>query len=427
VGDERSYACTGCGAEGERLICDGLCACCALRDRLTRVIRGDGAGSGAQLLPLIDLLCTPQRAHAAFVWLSAKENAEAIGHLAAIPAPLGHQALAPGSSRRRRAYLRRLLVEAGFLPPRDERLAQLDDWARRRMAHAPATHAYLVRPYTVWSVLRRARQRSERKNLSEGAANWGRIRVNAALDLLGWLDVHHIAFADADQNDIDRYLTSGSTLRYEARHFLRWATARALTADLRIPQRPKLAACARDSGAQERRRALHHLWDSAAIPLDIRVAGSLVLLFGQHVSRVCDLAVDHVTALGGTVMITLDRCPVPLPVPLAALTLQLRARSAALPGRPAGTWTSPPLFPGRPSGHPVSAVVLRRRLAAYGIKARPARNTALAQFAADLPAAVLADVLGLHINTAIQWSRMAQRDWSLYLQARTETTGSAPQ
>jgi hypothetical protein len=36
----------------------------------------------------------------------------------------------------------------------------------------------------------------------------------------------------------------------------------------------------------------------------------------------------------------------------------------------------------------------------HGISARPARNGALAALAADLPAAVLADFLGIHVNTA---------------------------
>jgi hypothetical protein len=49
--------------------------------------------------------------------------------------------------------------------------------------------------------------------------------------------------------------------------------------------------------------------------------------------------------------------------------------------------------------------------------------------AADLPAAIIADLLGMHINTAIRWVRYAGRDWADYLAARAaeqdKTSGEA--
>ncbi|GAA5768853.1 hypothetical protein [Streptosporangium roseum] len=38
----------------------------------------------------------------------------------------------------------------------------------------------------------------------------------------------------------------------------------------------------------------------------------------------------------------------------------------------------------------------------------------------DIPAPILADILGLHINTAVRWANIAKRDWSAYLAARAE-------
>ncbi len=43
--------------------------------------------------------------------------------------------------------------------------------------------------------------------------------------------------------------------------------------------------------------------------------------------------------------------------------------------------------------------------------------------AADLPAAILADLLGLHVNTAVRWVTYARRDWTGYLAARTAASG----
>jgi hypothetical protein len=48
----------------------------------------------------------------------------------------------------------------------------------------------------------------------------------------------------------------------------------------------------------------------------------------------------------------------------------------------------------------MAAGTLSRRLLDHGIDAGSTRNTALLTLAADLPAPVLADLLGLHVDTA---------------------------
>ncbi|MBN6057598.1 hypothetical protein JYK22_37090, partial [Nonomuraea sp. RK-328] len=60
------------------------------------------------------------------------------------------------------------------------------------------------------------------------------------------------------------------------------------------------------------------------------------------------------------------------------------------------------------------------KLLEHGIDIRPARNAALIALVEDIPAPVLADILGLHINTAVRWANVAKRDWSAYLAARAE-------
>jgi hypothetical protein len=54
----------------------------------------------------------------------------------------------------------------------------------------------------------------------------------------------------------------------------------------------------------------------------------------------------------------------------------------------------------------------------YGIRSRSTRNTAIIALASDLPAPILADMLGLHITTAERWVGYARRDWTAYLAAR---------
>ena len=58
--------------------------------------------------------------------------------------------------------------------------------------------------------------------------------------------------------------------------------------------------------------------------------------------------------------------------------------------------------------------MLGQGLRALGIYAQTGRRAALLDLAAKLPAAGLADILGLHHNTAVRWMHQAGGDWSRY-------------
>ncbi|MFC9553645.1 hypothetical protein ACFTWF_22590 [Rhodococcus sp. NPDC056960] len=49
----------------------------------------------------------------------------------------------------------------------------------------------------------------------------------------------------------------------------------------------------------------------------------------------------------------------------------------------------------------------------------PDCGAALAALAGDLPAPVLADLLGISVSAATRWSAVAARDYTDYLAART--------
>ncbi|WP_328383162.1 hypothetical protein OHS81_06095 [Streptomyces sp. NBC_00400] len=57
---------------------------------------------------------------------------------------------------------------------------------------------------------------------------------------------------------------------------------------------------------------------------------------------------------------------------------------------------------------------MNRRLRAIGVKARQSRNTALFTVAWQIPAAILAKVLGLHRSVAVQWQQASGGDWTAY-------------
>ena len=98
---------------------------------------------------------------------------------------------------------------------------------------------------------------------------------------------------------------------------------------------------------------------------------------------------------------------------MAALVLDLVAtrQPYTVIGQPDQT---PWLFPGqRPAQH-ISADRLGQRLTAMGIRPGRARSTALFALATELPAAILARMLGIHIKVAVAWQQAASADWTTY-------------
>ena len=80
-------------------------------------------------------------------------------------------------------------------------------------------------------------------------------------------------------------------------------------------------------------------------------------------------------------------------------------------GSPAsGTW----LFPGLRPGTSLSAPQLGLRLRRLGIEPASARRSALGHLAARLPAAMLAQVLGLSPLTAVRWAGSVGANWATY-------------
>jgi hypothetical protein len=76
--------------------------------------------------------------------------------------------------------------------------------------------------------------------------------------------------------------------------------------------------------------------------------------------------------------------------------------------------TSPWLFPGGQPGRALSAFRMAERLNQLGIRSGQSRFAALFQLATDLPAAVLARMLGIHISVAVAWQRASSGDWMTY-------------
>jgi hypothetical protein len=147
-----------------------------------------------------------------------------------------------------------------------------------------------------------------------------------------------------------------------------------------------------------------------------RVAGCLLLVFAQPITRLARLTVDDVDDRRQPVRLRLGPEPLELPEPLGSLGVELKDRRpglAATVAREPGRW----LFPGLRLDAPLHPEQMRRRLRRVGIIARPGRAAALMHLAQTLPPAILADLLGISESRAADWTRAATGDWARYAAA----------
>ena len=82
------------------------------------------------------------------------------------------------------------------------------------------------------------------------------------------------------------------------------------------------------------------------------------------------------------------------------------------------------LFSGLDPGLPLTASQLGQRLRRLGVRPAASRRSALAHLAAHLPAAVLAQALGLSPGTAVRWAGKAGADWAVYAASFARSAGT---
>ncbi len=312
-----------------------------------------------------------------------------------------------------------MLVTTGILPVRDEHLDRVTGFANQLLADAPAGHAAIIKPYTHWYLIRRARNRSRNQPTTKNAAAGLRASVRAALLLLAWLDSHHLTLATLTQPHLEDWLAANPTRQRYLQPFITWTNRRRLTRGLAVPTAPRAEPhvfLTEHARADQLRRCLH----DENMPVEDRVVGALVLLFGIPVSRLAQLTVDDVDRGTTGARLRIGTHWLQLPPRLADLLTRLvqqprTARSTLAKLAPA-RW----LFPGAGATRPASQSHLMARLRGHGIAVTAGRNTARAALASRLPASVLADLTGIHIHTAVGWTRLTGRDWTDYVAARAQ-------
>lgn len=405
-------ACSTCGIT-ERLHHHGLCARCACHQQLLALLCHPAADLPLHLQPVFQVLADSDPA-SVLRWLEQSSARTVLAQSSQLDQPLTHDLLDRYPPNRAIEHLRKVLVAGNVLPRRDEYLATFERWIGPAVAkvHDPVERR-IVRRFALWHQLRRLRARAERGSLTLGQAQRARAGVRTAVLLIAWLRAQGATLATCSQRDIDRWLVGGRSTNYHARPFLDWACGNGHAHNIEIPDRSGRRGPAKRIEDDQRWALVRRLLHDDAVSLEDRVAALLLLLYAQPLSKVARLTRDQIDGAPGTVRVMLGAHPLDIPPPLDELLLRLAANRRGFAAL-AHTDDHPWLFPGGAPGLPLTSSHLMHRLHKLGIHARPARNTAMFDLAAQIPAVVLSRLLGIHINTAISWAEHAGAPGAAY-------------
>ena len=404
------HVCRDCGIE-DKLYTAGRCDRCSLAVRVNELLADASGEVPERLFVVAAAIAATPNARTALNWLHKGAAARLLADIAAGRLELSHQALDTHPHPRAADYLRRLLVAHHLLDERDEALARIESFIDDLTAGLDHdADRRLIAGYARWRVLHRLRRRADANPRPTTPTYRSRSQLKAAVALLDWLHERGAAFPDAHQADIDAWLSTGPAA-YLARDFLDWAASTGHGPKLTIPRLERSTGTALD--ADQRWQLLARLLHDDTLELTDRVAGCLVLIYGQQLSRITTLTRDQIHHRDDTLTLRLGSDPLVVPEPLAQLIRDLteHGRTHVGVGAPAHT---PWLFPGHHPGRPLTAAHLGVRLRRLGIDGRAGRRAALTHLAAQLPAAVLAELLGLSTSAAVHWVNNAGGDWSRY-------------
>ncbi len=322
VGHDADYTCRQCGRSGNPYG-HGRCAFCVLADKVNDLFTGPDGTISPQLRPLADALIGTHSPFKAIQWVHEHPNAQLLSELATENREISHDLLDELPPAPVLQHLRQIMVQTGVLPERHEDLERVPAWLDHHLADKPVEHARLVRPFLHWFLLRRARNRASTRAYPTTVGRDLRKRVLVALDLLTWIDAQGTTLGDLRQDDLDRWLDEENTQRRNRiRYFLNWTTGRGLSHQLTVPLIPRQEP-ADLLDDDERWQLLQRCLTDAALPIQARAAGALILLFALQAQRIRHLTADQLTQQGDDIYLTAGRHPMLLPPRLGACSRTL--------------------------------------------------------------------------------------------------------
>lgn len=395
TGIPKDFHCSRCGREDEP-VRRGLCAHCCLNDDLTVLLAGPDGEVSPAVQPLFVALTTQRNARSATIWLTKNhETRELLRAFATGAIEMTHAAFDTHPAPERVAFLRTLLVEHGILEKTDIEVQKFDAWVTTEVSSLPAGDKQIILQYARWVHVRRIRDLLSAGKFKPGSVLYSRQSITAAIDFLAYVGSRHTLRRDLEQIDIDEWLSEGPTTRSLARPFVRWCIQHNHLPPVNFPYR--VAKSVPILTQQERLEHLRRVASDEAISTYLRVAGALLLLFAQPITRIAAMTLDQVE-VGEVIVLRITQDEVIVPPPFDRL---IREHIVALPNLNTSAhrdnkW----LFPGGSPGKHLSSNHLMTGLRNDGIDLRAAKNAVLRRLVLELPAPVVADSLGYSYNVA---------------------------
>ena len=187
-----------------------------------------------------------------------------------------------------------LLVRYGVLPPRDRRLADFQRWAAAKLdAIGNAEHRQLLERFLRWYLLRHLRSGSTTATpLGHGPYQRAKQRLTVATAFLAWLASRGHQLGECTQHDLDSWFAAGPSTRQHALTFLSWARRQRILRGIELPVIHTEAGAPPPAPAV-RLAAIRRLLLDDALALEDRIAGCLVVLYGQQASRIAALRISR--------------------------------------------------------------------------------------------------------------------------------------
>ena len=420
AGITTSFRCRTCGAEGELWFAH-TCLRCSLRRRLGVVLDGGAGTVNPSLAPLVEALVAMGDPWHGLVWLGAAHVQRRLVAVATGEVALSHSGIDSLPGGQGREYLRELLVAHHVLPARDKFLAAYERWEIERLDSIDdGDDRQQIRAYLRWRHHRELSARAQVAPLTASMVAVARQRTNAGLTLLAWLRARHSTLAQCTQSDLDAWFATATNPR-GANDFIVWAIRHQRCPPLTIPKHRRPSPIV---GPQDQRlQLLRRLLSDDDLELAGRVAGCLVLLLAQPVTRIASLRLADIDNDNDSGQLSIHFGDDPVAVPEALSTLVL----ALIDRRPnmgtAANLASPWLFPGQAPGQHIQPTQLSRRLVRLGVTTA-ARQAAMHQLIADVPAPVLARTLGYHPQTTARRAAEQGTDWAAYAALKARQTAS---
>jgi hypothetical protein len=390
--------------------------------RLTELLGDEPARVRNGLAPVWDALAAAPHPSAVLRWLNAGgQSLQGLARIAGGGERVSHDAVYELADLDPRAasHLESLLVATGALPARDLFLAATERWCDRFLADLRhPEHAQLLRTFVRWQWLRPLRERSRQAPLTESSGGGCRARTRIIAEFGDWLVSRDRSFAACRQMDIDDWFANESRHRaMTVGTFARWAMSRKAMPRLELP----LGTCRRPAAPvelDERWLVARRLLHAPGISAPDRVAGALVVIYAQPLHRISRLRLEDVTEEADHIAVRFGSSAVAFPEPLAGHLRELLAGRDAKT-RKARTISDPGwLFPGGDPGRHIGQETLSNRLRRRGVRPGAHRLAVLYRLAAEMPPAIVADLLGISIRTASMWAHIAGRTWAEYPEMR---------